>query len=184
MELAVQIAAGIGLASCAGLRAFLPLFVVGASARFGWVRLAEPFTWLDSDAALVLLGTAVAAEILADKLPVVDHFLDAIGVFVKPVAGMLVMASTLSATSPLAATVLALILGMPVAAGVHLIKAKTRIVSTVSTMGLANPVQSVVEDVASLAGCVLCVLLPIVALGIILLLIAVLWTRRRGPSAA
>jgi hypothetical protein len=184
MELALQIAAGIGLASCAGLRAFLPLFVVGAAARAGWVRLGEAFGWLDSTPALVVLATAVVAEILADKFPVVDHFLDGVGFLVKPVAGMLVMASTLSATSPLAATVLALILGMPVASGVHLVKAKTRFLSTATTLGLANPVQSVVEDVASFAGCVLCILVPVVALGLILLLIALLWIRRRKPGAA
>ena len=61
------------------------------------------------------VGTAVVAEILADKIPVVDHFLDGVGLFVKPVAGTLVLASTLSGTSPLAATVLGLILGAPAA---------------------------------------------------------------------
>ena len=61
------------------------------------------------------MGTAVVAEILADKIPVVDHFLDGVGLFVKPVAGTLVLASTLSGTSPLAATVLGLILGAPAA---------------------------------------------------------------------
>ena len=182
MELAVQIAAGIGLASCAGLRAFLPLFVVGASARVGWVHLAEPFAWLDATPALVVLGTAVVAEVLADKVPLVDHVLDSVGLVVKPIAGTLVMASTLSATSPLAAIVLALILGMPAAAGVQLVKAKTRLVSTFATMGAANPVQSFVEDAASFGGCVLCVLLPLVALGVILILIAALWMRHRRPA--
>lgn len=184
MELALQIAAGIGLASCAGLRAFLPLFVVGVSARIDLVHLAEPFAWLDSTPALVVLGTAVVVEMLGDKFPVVDHFLDAVGLFVKPIAGMLVTASTLSATSPLAATVLAVILGVPAATGVHLIKAKTRLVSTATTMGFANPVQSLVEDAASFAGCVLCILLPLVALGMILILMSVLWSRRRRRRAA
>jgi len=184
MELALQIAAGIGLASCAGLRAFLPLFVVGVSARMELVHLAGPFEWLDSTPALVVLGTAVAAEVLGDKFPVVDHFLDAIGLFVKPVAGMLVMASTLSATSPLAAAVLAIILGVPAATGVHLIKAKTRLVSTAATMGLANPVQSLLEDAVSLTGCVLCVLLPLVALGMVLVLISLLWMRRGSRRAS
>ena len=38
----------------------LPLFVVGASARVGWVPLAGPFDWLDSTPALVVLGTVGA----------------------------------------------------------------------------------------------------------------------------
>jgi hypothetical protein len=183
VDLALQIAAGIGLASCAGLRAFLPLFVVGAAARAEWLRLGEAFGWLGSTAALVVLGTAVVAEILADKFPMVDHFLDGVGLFVKPVAGTLVMASTLSATSPLAATVLGLMLGAPAAAGVHLVKAKIRLLSTATTLGLANPAQSFVEDAASFAGCVLCVVVPVVALGLILLVIAALWFRGRGRAS-
>jgi hypothetical protein len=184
MDLVLQIAAGIGLASCAGLRAFLPLFVVGTAARAGWLRLGEAFAWLDSTPALVILGTAVAAEILADKVPVVDHFLDGVGLFVKPVAGTLVMASTLSETSPQAAMVLGLILGAPAAAGIHLVKAKTRLLSTATTLGLANPAQSVVEDAASFTGCVLCVVAPVAALGLVLLLAVVIWSRTRGRTSA
>jgi hypothetical protein len=184
MNLVLQIAAGIGLASCAGLRAFLPLFVVGTAARAGLLSLGEAFGWLDSTPALVVLGTAVVAEILADKFPVVDHFLDGVGLFVKPVAGALVLASTLSGTDPLAASVLGLILGAPIAAGVHLVKAKARLLSTATTLGLANPVQSIVEDAVSLGGCVLCVVVPFAALGLFLLLIAVLWLWSRRRSAA
>lgn len=189
MDLVLQIAAGIGLASCAGLRAFLPLFVVGTAARAGWLRLGEGFAWLDSTPALVILGTAVVAEILADKFPVVDHALDAAGVFVKPIAGALVIASTLTATSPLAATVLGLILGAPLATGVHLIKAKTRLLSTATTLGFANPVQSLVEDAASIAGSILSLVVPIAVLGLVLALATVLlWPRRRdrrpGPRGA
>ena len=183
MDLALQIAAGIGLASCAGLRAFLPLFAVGAAARCGLVQLGGRFGWLASTPALVLLGTAVVVEILADKYPVVDHALDGIGLFVKPLAGALVMASTLSQTSSLAAVVLALMLGMPAAAGVHLVKAKMRLVATAATLGLANPVQSLIEDALSFAGSLLCILVPAIALGFILLLILVVLLRRTRFTA-
>lgn len=178
--LALQIAAGIGLASCAGLRAFLPLFAVGAAGRAGWIDLARGFEWLASTPALVVLGSAVAAEILGDKLPAVDHLLDSAGVIVRPLAGALAMASTLSETGPLPAAVLGLILGTPAAAGVQLLKAKGRLVSSATTCGLANPAQSAVEDVASLSGCLICLLLPVVALVLLVLMAAVfLWVRRR-----
>ncbi len=181
MGLVLQIAAGIGLASCAGLRAFLPLFVVGAAARSGLIQLGGRFGWLESTPALVLLGTAVVVETLGDKYPVVDHLLDGIGLFVKPLAGALVMASTLSETSSLAAVVLAIMLGMPAAAGVHLVKAKTRLVSTATTLGFANPVQSVVEDAVSFVGSLLCVLVPAIVLGLILLILVVI-LRRSGVA--
>jgi hypothetical protein len=40
------------------------------------------------------------------------------------------------------------------------VKAKTRLVSTVSTAGVANPVLSVAEDTASLAGSILSIIVP------------------------
>lgn len=178
--LALQIAAGIGLASCAGMRAFLPLFAVGAAARAGWIELTQGFEWLASTPAAVVLGTAVIVEMLADKFPVVDHLLDMAGVVVRPAAGALVMASTLSETGPLPAAVLGLILGAPAAAGVQLTKAKARLVSSAATGGLANPVQSAVEDVASLSGCLVCLLLPVASLLFLVLVVALfLWVRRR-----
>jgi hypothetical protein len=55
-SVAFQVAAGIGLAACAGLRAFLPLFLVSAAARMGWAEPAAPFQWLSTWPALITLG--------------------------------------------------------------------------------------------------------------------------------
>jgi hypothetical protein len=185
MSLALQIAAGIGLASCAGLRAFLPLLAVGAAGRLGWIDLNSGFTWLESTPALVILGTAVLVEVVADKVPLVDHALDAAGLFVKPIAGALVMASTLSDADPLAAVLLALVLGSPLAGGVHLVKAKTRLVSTVTTLGHANPAQSAIEDAACVGGCAACLTVPVVFVTLLILCAAaLLWLRRRRRLAA
>jgi hypothetical protein len=183
MDIALQIATGLGLASCAGLRAFLPLFVAGAAARAGWLELGDAFAWLSSTPALVILGTATVAEILADKIPAVDHALDAAGTVVRPVAGALVLASTLGDASPLAAAVLGLILGAPAAGGLHLLKAKARLLTSATTLGAANPAQSAVEDALSATGCVLCVVLPFLAL-LLLIVAAVLVLRRwrRAPA--
>jgi Domain of unknown function (DUF4126) len=179
VTLVLQIASGIGLASCAGLRAFLPLFAVGVAGRAGWLPLRDGFEWLASTPALVVLGTAVLMEMLADKIPIVDHALDAVAIFVKPMAGAVALASRVATSSPLAAVVLALILGAPIAGGVHLLKAKARLLSTLTTCGLANPVQSTAEDAASVAGCVLCLAVPFVFLALLLLLL-ILSLRRRS----
>ena len=184
MSLALQIAAGIGLASCAGLRAFLPLLAAGAAGRLGWIELGRGFEWLGSTPALVVLGTAVVAEMLADKLPVVDHALDAAGFFVKPIAGALAMASTQADAGPLAALVLGLILGTPLATGVHAVKAKARLLSTVTTLGHANPAQSAIEDATCVGGCVLSVALPIASVILLILAAAALFRLRRRRHAA
>jgi len=180
MELLLQIGAGIGLASCAGLRTFLPLFAVGVAGRLHVVELGSRFDWLASTAALVTLGAAVLAEVLADKFPLVDHFLDGAATFVRPFAGALAMASTLRDASPLAAAVLAIILGAPAATGVHLLKSKARLLSTATTLGAANPIHSAVEDAASFTGCVVCLLAPLAALVLVVAsLVVLVWRRAR-----
>jgi len=70
------IALGIGLAAATGFRVFLPLLTCRAAAHFGFIPLSENFQWLASLPALVMLGTAAGAEILAYYIPGVDHALD------------------------------------------------------------------------------------------------------------
>jgi hypothetical protein len=156
-----QVASGIGLAACAGLRAFLPLLVVGIAGRVEWIPLTGKFEWLASTPALVVLGVAVVVEILGDKFPVVDHFLDSIQVIVKPIAGAVLAASVLAELTPLQASVLGLISGGTVAGTVHLTKANLRLVSSATTVGLANPVLSVIEDVVVFVGSVLALVVPV-----------------------
>src|SRR5512145_91078 len=55
MDVLQQAMLAIGLASCAGLRAWLPVFAAGLLARFGWLPLDGSFEILKSDAALVTL---------------------------------------------------------------------------------------------------------------------------------
>src|SRR5437867_12061109 len=98
--LALQIAMGIGLSACAGVRAFLPLRATGAAGRLGWVRLSPAFDWLSSWPALVVFGVAVITEILSDKVPLIDHALDVIQAIIKPAAGSLLAASLLTDLTP------------------------------------------------------------------------------------
>jgi uncharacterized membrane protein len=156
----VHVAMGIGLAACAGLRAFLPLLVVGVAGRMGWVPVSESFSWLEGTPALIVFSVAVVFELLADKLPVIDNFLDVFQTIVKPIAGAFVMATVVTDWTPLYMTVVAVIGGAGVAAGVHLGKAKLRLVSTVTTAGVGNPVLSVTEDVGALAGSVVSIAAP------------------------
>ncbi|MBD3868188.1 MAG: DUF4126 domain-containing protein [Acidobacteria bacterium] len=180
-QLLFQILMGIGLAASAGLRAFLPLLVVGVAGRVGWVPLSDSFSWLSDWPALCVLAVAVLVEVLSDKFPAVDNFLDMIQVFVKPVAGTILVASVVTDLSPLQTTVLALILGSGTAGTVHVVKAKTRLVSTVSTAGVANPILSVAEDTASLAGSVLSLIVPpVVVLVLVFTLVFVYVQVRKG----
>jgi hypothetical protein len=160
---ATQLAMGFALAASAGLRAFLPLLAAGVLARHGYLTLGHSFQWMESTPALVVLGSAVVFEILADKIPVVDHALDASGAFIKPMAATLLAASLFTRLDPMVATILGLIGGGAIAGVVHAMKGTTRLVSTGTTGGLANPLLSVAEDALATLGIVMAFLVPILA---------------------
>ena len=196
LPLLVQATVGVVLAACCGLRAFLPPFVFGLAVRLGVdeallgrpLELHASFEWLSSTPALVIFGVAVIAELLADKIPAVDHALDSVQTFVRPVAGMLVVAASLEGLDPLPATVIGLIVGGSVAGGVHVAKANVRAVSTVTTGGLASPILSVVEDVVVAAGAVIAVTAAVAAAAMLLLAALALFVlvrrMRRRPAVA
>lgn len=160
---ATQLAMGFALAASVGLRAFLPLLVAGLLARQGILPLGPSFAWMASTPALIVFGSAVVFEILGDKVPFLDHLLDAGGVFVKPLAGTLLAASLFTQLDPLMAMTLGLVGGGAIAGVVHAFKGTTRVASTGMTGGLGNPVLSFFEDGVATLGIVLAFLLPVLA---------------------
>jgi hypothetical protein len=166
--LITSVALAIGLSASAGLRAWLPLLVTGALARAGFVHVGDAFAWLGSTPALIVFGTATVLELLGDKIPFVDHTLDAASTFVRPAAGVLLAASVMwQIDSPMMALVLGLIVGAPAAAVPHVVKSGTRAASTFATGGFANPIISLVEDVIAAAMVMLSVVLPILAAALV-----------------
>ena len=173
-----SLALGIALAACAGLRAWLPLLLASLLARAGWLELGPSFRFLASNKALLLFAVATVIEIVGDKVPVVDHALDAIGTPLRPAAGALLAASVMGHVSdPLTALVLGTAVGAPAALVPHAAKTALRAASTTLTGGLANPILSLIEDGASFILFVLAVLVP-VAVVCLLALAVVLITRR------
>ncbi len=188
--LLIQSSMGIALAASAGLRAFLPLLVVGVAGRLEWIRLADSFDWLCGTPALVVFGVAVVFEVLADKIPVVDHVLDAAQTLVKPAAGAVLAAAVVTDWHPLVWTVAAVIAGGSLAGGVHLAKAKLRLASTVLSAGFANPVLSLIEDATAVAVSLAALFVPVLVAGSVLvascaaLAFLLLLNRRRRQSRA
>jgi hypothetical protein len=179
-------AAGILLAASAGLRAFLPLLGLGLAARFlGW-PIADSMQWLLTDAGLIGLTVAALAEVAADKVPAVDHFLDMIHTVTGPLAGALVAFTAWGELPTTSGMILALALGAPIAGGVHLMAAATRIKSTVLTAGIGNPAVSVAEDGVSIGAIVIAILAPLVAVFLalfVLFLVGRFVYRRMRPQA-
>lgn len=185
-----QLALGFSLAATTGLRAFLPLFVTSVAARMGYLTLGSSFSWMATDPALIVFGAAVVFEIAGDKIPALDHALDAAGVFVKPTAATILAGSMFTQMDPVMACVAGLVTGGVVAGGVHVVKAKARLASSVTTFGAGNPVLSVAEDVVAVSGVALAILLPIVAAVLIATilavigLVAILYLTRRPAGGA
>src|SRR5688572_33358031 len=120
---------GISLAACAGLRAFLPLLAVGIASRMGWIPVQPWFEWVGSNEALITFGAATVLEILADKVPLLDHALDTFHTVARPVAGALVAMGSFYQFSPSFAVALGIIVGAPLAGTFHAAKAGTRLIS-------------------------------------------------------
>lgn len=186
MTILLAIAAGVVLAASAGLRAFVPLFAVGVASRtFGW-DVATEMQWLASNTALTCFGIASVLEVAADKIPVVDHVLDAVHTIIGPIAGALAGLSVWLHFPPVVATVLALMVGAPIAGGVHLLAATTRVKSSVVSGGALNPVASTVEDGVTVGAIVIAIVAPVLALALTILLLVLVgrYISRRRRSAA
>ena len=170
VELLQSVALGIALAACAGVRAWLPMFAVGLCVRFGVLPLGDSFRFLGSDTALAVFFIATIIEVVADKIPVVDHALDALSTFLKPVAGMLLAASVMwTVDDPIVALALGLMVGAPASLVPHTAKATLRGVLSPITFGLAAPVLSILEDVIAIGLVALAILAPfVVAAGFLL----------------
>ena len=179
----------IALAACAGLRAWLPLLLAGGLSRAGLLDLGESFRFLSGNQALALFAAATVIEVLGDKVPVVDHTLDALSTVLRPAAGAVLAASVFGRiTEPLQAITLGVAIGAPSALVPHAGKAALRAASTALTAGVANPALSLVEDGLTIVLFVLAVVVPIVVAAILLavgvLLLRRLLTRGRAPAPA
>ena len=184
-NIAIALLLGLGLSASTGLNTFLPLLLLAGAARFhvAGISVGDRFEWLTSDVAIIVLIVACVAEIIADKVPAVDHFLDSIGTFVRPVAGFVATASVLTGVDPVVAAVLGLIVGAPASLGMHTLKAGTRVASSATTFGCANPVISLIEDVISVLLSLLAIFAPLVVPIALALLVFVLWRAFRRVRA-
>lgn len=176
---------GIGLAAAAGLRVFLPLFGLALAALFGDVSLSPEMQWLASPEAVIALGAATLLEIGGYYFPLLDHLLDAVAAPCAVMAGTLATAALLTGfEEPGLKWALALIAGGGMAGLVQTGSMLTRVASTATTGGLANPVVATGEWLGSLLLTVLAMLAPL--LGILLLVVVAVWLikRRQKKSGA
>jgi uncharacterized protein DUF4126 len=182
MDILTAVLTAIGLAACAGLRAFLPIFGAGLAARvLGW-PLPSGLDSLASDTGLLIFGVATLIELAADKIPMIDHALDAIHTVIGPIAGILLAYIPFSHLPLPYALALAIMTGATVAGGVHTLAAATRVKSSILTISIANPLLSVIEDLFAITTLAVTILAPILLL--LPVVAGILWIRRRCRARA
>ena len=175
----IALAAVLGFAS--GIRLYAVLLVVGLVGYAGWVDLPAGLDVLSHPWVLAAAGLMFVIEFLADKVPAVDSLWDAVHTFIRIPAGAALAASvfgfgTAEGPDSAAWAMVMAIIGGSLAATSHFTKAGTRAAVNTSPEPVSNLVASTAEDV--LVGGLLALVLayPLVALGIVLVLVAIaLW---------
>jgi hypothetical protein len=187
MDLLLGVFSAFGLSASAGLNAYIPLLVVGVVDHYfpSLLNLNEPWDLIANPYILILLGILVIIEMLADKVPAVNHINDAIQTFVRPAAGAIAFAASADVITDIN-PVLALACGLFIAGGVHAVKsAVVRPAVTAVTAGAGNVPVSIAEDVASTAVSILALVIPLV-MGIVLIVVlslVLLWWWQRQDKA-
>ena len=189
---------GLGLSAAAGLNAYIPLLLVGLLSRFtSVITLPEPYRWIQSGWALGVMTLLLLAEVVLDKVAVVDHVNDLVQTLVRPTVGGVVFAATAAAEQADASAWMqehpwvGVLLGVAVAGVVHATKATARPLVNATTVGTGTPVVSAAEDAASLGMSLIAVFFPILVVLALLLVGWAAWglvrrarARRRRRSAA
>jgi hypothetical protein len=181
---------GIGLSASAGLNAYIPLLMVGVLSRYtNLIELPPGWQWLSNGWVIAILAVLLAVEVVADKIPMVDHLNDAVHTVIRPTAGGLVFgaasqAQTVAVSDP--GSFFSHHRWLPIAAGalialsVHGVKTTARPVINVSTLGFGAPVASTVEDVFSTALSLAAIAVPVLVLVLVGALVGLFgWIRRR-----
>ena len=193
----MELLTGFGLATAAGLNPYIPLLALGLLSRFtDLVTLPHPWTWLENGWVMSIVAALLVVEVVADKIPALDSVNDVIQTFVRPTAGGIVFGSgtaaqTSAVTDPGAFAQsgqwIPIAVGVVTALVVSLTKSTVRPAANVATAGVAAPVLSTIEDVASVGLVFAAILLPVLVLvGVVLLgwaVFRILRRRRRKASA-
>jgi hypothetical protein len=188
---------GLGLSAAAGLNAYIPLLLVGVVARYtDVVTLPPDFVWIENEWVIGVVAVLLLAEVVLDKVAVVDHLNDLVQTFVRPAVGGVIFAATAAAQQVDASPWMrehpwvGWLAGVVVAGLVHAGKASARPVVNTTTLGLGTPVVSAAEDATSLGMSLIALFAPVlVVVGLLLIVLGMVLgvrrlRRRRRPVPA
>ncbi|MBD0356595.1 MAG: DUF4126 domain-containing protein [Rubrobacter sp.] len=181
METLFMVGIGVGLSSVAGIRAYLPLALVGLFARLGLFTLSAPFDLLDDWLVVGALLVLALLESGLDKVPALGPVLDIVQTPLRIVAGAVLFAVALRAGLDVAG-IPELAAGAGIAGLVAVLKVVLRPSAGVSAAGVSTAFLSFFEDVVAGVGGVVAVLMPFLPLAFVGFLLFFFFRvrRRRG----
>ena len=169
---AASLSLGLGLAAACGFRVFIPPLMIGVASRAGYYELEGSYTWVSEDWAIAVFALATLLELGAYYVPWIDNLLDVVATPSAILAGIFVTSASLEGMDSSLQWFLAIIAGGGVAGTIQLGTVATRVISTTTTGGLANPIVSTLEAIA----CVVCVILSLfLAVIIPIVIIFLVW---------
>lgn len=194
----MELLTGFGLATAAGLNAYIPLLALGLLARFTeLVALPPGWAWLENGWVMAIVALLLVVEVIADRVPALDSVNDIVQTVVRPTAGGIVFGSgtaaqTAAVSDPGAFAQsgqwIPVAVGVAIALVVSLTKSTVRPAANVATAGVAAPVLSTVEDIVSVGLVIIAILVPalvlVAVLGLAWAAVRLIRRRRRQPRNA
>lgn len=171
MEIFLTVLMGIGLSAASGFRIFIPFLIISIASLTGNLQLSDSFSWIGTVPALITFGIAAVLEIGGYYIPWIDNLLDTVASPAAVIAGIILMASVITGMTPLLKWVLTIIAGGGIAASMQALTGFTRLTSTTTTGGTANPLVSTAELGGSAGLAILAILVPVIAAIIVFLLL-------------
>ena len=173
VQILLSLSLGLGLAAACGFRVFIPPLMMGIGSRLDLYKLEGSFVWVDDTWAIAIFAVATLLEIGGYFIPWIDNLLDAVATPAAIIGGIFVTSASLEGELDQSAQwTLSVIAGGSVSGVIQLGTVATRAISTGTTGGLANPIISLLEAVAS----ILCILISLFLVAIIpIVIIFLIW---------
>jgi len=176
---------GAGLSVMSGLRAFLPLGLVGLLARYEVLGAFDlegtTFRVLENPWVIGVLLILAVVEIIGDKIPVLDSALDLVAWPLRAAAGAIVFGAAVAPESP-ALLAIGMIGGGAIALTTNAVKSMIRpgAAGAGGTGGRSlGPFVSFFEDVTTIIGGMVVLLLPVSGLLFVAFLIFLVYRVRK-----
>jgi len=171
MEALTLLGGVTGIALFAGIRLYATVLTVGLCLRYGLLTLPPELSSLAVLAhphVLAIAGICTAVEFLADKVPWLDSFWDAVHAFVRPAGAALIAFAAVGRLDPAAEAAFVLLCG-GVAFSSHAAKAGVRLLVNQSPEPFSNLLLSFIEDGLVVGGSYFAVAHPLAALSLVVI---------------